>query len=74
MDLIEEENLCSAASRRGKYRQQVKVGHQTTQSVPFIIIPTREGEYHIEVKAAVTESMLTDGIMKKLHVVVRETS
>lgn len=74
MDLIEEENLCSAASGRGKYRQQVKVGHQTTRSVPFIIIPTREGEYHIEVKAAVKESMLTDGIRKKLHVVVRETS
>lgn len=74
MDLIEEIHVCSAASKHGKYQQQVKVGAKTTQSVPFVIIPTREGQYRIEVKAAIKgDSLATDGVMKMLRVVVRET-
>ncbi|XP_038554036.1 complement C3-like [Micropterus salmoides] len=69
VDLIEEAHVCSGASKRGKYRQEVKIGRQTTRSVPFIIIPTREGKYRIEVKAAVKDSLLTDGIVKMLQVV-----
>ncbi|XP_041789937.1 complement C3-like [Chelmon rostratus] len=69
VDLIEEAHVCSAASKRGKYRQQVKVGRQTARSVPFVVIPTREGLYRIEVKAAVKDSSLNDGIMKMLRVV-----
>uniref|UniRef100_A0A671Y0V7 NTR domain-containing protein n=1 Tax=Sparus aurata TaxID=8175 RepID=A0A671Y0V7_SPAAU len=73
VDLIEEVDVCSSASKRGKYRQEVKVGPQTTRSVPFIIIPMKEGQYRVEVKAAVKDSSLYDGIMKTLRVVVRET-
>ncbi|XP_051240232.1 complement C3-like [Dicentrarchus labrax] len=69
VDLIEEEHVCSSASKRGKYRQEVKVGALTTQSVPFIIIPIKEGQYRIEVKAAVKDSSLSDGTMKVLRVV-----
>lgn len=61
--------MCSAASRRGKYRQEIKVGARTTRSVPFIIIPIKDGHYHIEVKAAVKESEISDGIVKVLRVV-----
>lgn len=64
--------MCSSASKRGKYRQEVTVGEFTTRSVPFIIIPMKEGERRIEVKASVKESFLNDGIMKMLRVVVRE--
>ncbi len=73
MDLIEEAHVCSAASKRGKYRKEVKVGQKTPRSGPFIIIPTREGKYRVEVKAAVKDSSLNDGVMKMLQVVVRET-
>lgn len=73
MELIEEESVCSVASKRGKYRQEVRVGRQTTRSVPFIIIPMKEGQRSIEVKAAVKDSSLNDGVMKMLRVVVRET-
>ncbi len=66
--------MCSAASKRRKYRQEVEVGPQTTRSVPFIIIPIKIGQYRIEVKAAVKHSMLSDGIMKSLQVVVRKTN
>ena len=73
VDLIEEVNVCSSAFKRGKYRQEVKVGPQATRSVPFIIIPMKEGQYRIEVKAAVKDSSLSDGIKKTLRVVVRDT-
>ncbi len=72
VDLTEEEHVCSSASKRGRYRQEVKVGPESSRSVPFIIIPMKEGERQIEVKAAVKDSSLNDGIMKKLRVVVRQ--
>uniref|UniRef100_A0A8C9XGR4 Anaphylatoxin-like domain-containing protein n=1 Tax=Sander lucioperca TaxID=283035 RepID=A0A8C9XGR4_SANLU len=72
VDLTDEEHVCSSASKRGRYRQEVKMGAQTTRAVPFIIIPMKEGKYSIEVKASVKDSSLNDGIIKKLLVVVRE--
>nr|XP_046263044.1 complement C3-like isoform X2 [Scatophagus argus] len=69
VDLIEDTNVCSSASKRGRYRQEVKIGAETTRSVPFVIIPMKEGQYPIEVKAAVKDSSLNDGIMKMLRVV-----
>ncbi|XP_034434990.1 complement C3-like [Hippoglossus hippoglossus] len=67
--LIEEEHVCSAASKHARYRQEVRVGRQTTRSVPFVIIPMKEGKFRIEVKAAVKDSTLSDGVMKMLQVV-----
>lgn len=72
VEFFEQKHLCSAASKRGMYRQVVQVGRRTSLSVPFVVIPTKEGEYPIEVKAAVKDSMLSDGIKKTLHVVVRQ--
>ncbi|XP_034045025.1 complement C3a.1 [Thalassophryne amazonica] len=69
VDLLEKDHVCSSASKRGKYRQEVKVGAQTTRSVPFVVIPMKEGQFPIEVKAAVKDSSLHDGIMKMLLVV-----
>ncbi|XP_015226599.1 PREDICTED: complement C3-like [Cyprinodon variegatus] len=69
VELIEEENVCSVASKRGKYQQFVRVGAHTTRSVPFVIIPMKEGERSIEVKAAVRDSSLNDGVQKMLRVV-----
>uniref|UniRef100_A0A672GB00 Complement component c3a, duplicate 5 n=1 Tax=Salarias fasciatus TaxID=181472 RepID=A0A672GB00_SALFA len=69
VDLTEAQHVCSAASKRGRYRQEVNVGPQTTRSVPFVIIPMKEGEVQIEVKAAVRDSSLSDGILKMLRVV-----
>ncbi|XP_028257105.1 complement C3a.1 isoform X2 [Parambassis ranga] len=69
VELIEEEHVCSAASRRGNYRQEVTIRKETSRSVPFVIIPMKDGERTIEVKAAVKGSSLSDGIRKKLLVV-----
>lgn len=70
--LIEEPNVCSSASKRGTFRQEVRVGPQSTRAVPFILIPMKEGEFRVEVKAAVKDSSLSDGVVKLLQVVVRE--
>ncbi|XP_029921200.1 complement C3-like [Myripristis murdjan] len=69
VDLLEEEHVCSSALKRGRYRQEIKVGPDSTRAVPFIIIPMKEGRVRIEVKAAVKDSSLNDGIMKMLLVV-----
>uniref|UniRef100_A0A8D0AIM2 Complement C3-like n=1 Tax=Sander lucioperca TaxID=283035 RepID=A0A8D0AIM2_SANLU len=70
VDLSEEEHVCSSASKRRRYRQEVNMGAKTTRAVPFIIIPMKEGTFNIEIKAAVKDSSLSDGIKKKLLVVV----
>ncbi|TDH11170.1 hypothetical protein EPR50_G00057920 [Perca flavescens] len=69
VDLTEEQHVCSSASKRKRYRQEVKMGAKTTRAVPFIIIPMKEGNPSIEIKAAVKDSWLSDGIIKKLLVV-----
>ncbi|XP_062283436.1 LOW QUALITY PROTEIN: complement C3-like [Scomber scombrus] len=70
VDLIETEHVCSAASKRVRYRQEVSVGSETTRAVPFVIIPMKEGEHSIEVRAAVRgDRYLSDGIRKMLLVV-----
>uniref|UniRef100_H3DL28 Complement component c3a, duplicate 5 n=1 Tax=Tetraodon nigroviridis TaxID=99883 RepID=H3DL28_TETNG len=69
VDLIEVEHVCSSASKRRRYRQELNVAPDSTRSVPFIIIPMKEGELPIVVKAAVKDSSLNDGISKILRVV-----
>ncbi|XP_023190441.1 complement C3-like isoform X1 [Xiphophorus maculatus] len=73
VDLLEEKDVCSAAFKRRRFQQMVRVGAQTTRAVPFIIIPMKEGEVKITVKAAITDSEtgLSDGIERKLRVVPR---
>ncbi|XP_030635551.1 complement C3-like [Chanos chanos] len=68
VELIETEHVCSSASKRGKYRTYVKVNKMSSRAVPFVIIPMKEGELSIEVKASDTEG-LRDGVRKKLRVV-----
>uniref|UniRef100_A0A3Q1G758 Complement C3-like n=1 Tax=Acanthochromis polyacanthus TaxID=80966 RepID=A0A3Q1G758_9TELE len=73
VELKGEAGVCSAASRHGKYQEEVEVEAGSARAVPFVIIPMKEGEYKIDVKAAVQNSEISDGIIKPLRVVVRET-
>ncbi|XP_068168267.1 complement C3-like [Antennarius striatus] len=68
LDVFESDNVCSKAYEHGAYRQIIKVGPQTTRSVPFSIVPMKEGRHEIMVKAAVRNSELTAGIVKTLLV------
>lgn len=65
---FEVSDVCSVAYKRGKYQQVVKVESQSSRSVPFVVIFTKTGEHSIEIKAAVKDSTLNDGIRKKIHV------
>lgn len=70
--LFEEESVCSAAYGRQTYQQMVTVGAMSSRSVPFVFIFTKEGRSKINVKAAVKDSFLNDGVMKTIYVVVRK--
>ncbi|KAM6972513.1 complement C3-like [Aplochiton taeniatus] len=70
VELIEAADVCSSASRRGSFRQEVTVSPSSTRVVPFVIIPMAIGDFPIEVKAAVRGSGLSDGIKRTLRVVM----
>uniref|UniRef100_A0AAY4A9B7 Complement C3 n=1 Tax=Denticeps clupeoides TaxID=299321 RepID=A0AAY4A9B7_9TELE len=70
VELMETEDICSAATKRSKHRVTVNMDPMTSRAVPFIIIPMELGKHSIEVKAAVFDSHLTDGVKKDLNVVV----
>lgn len=68
--LFDTDNVCSSAHGRGKYQQEVKVEAQSSRSVPFVFIFTKEGQHGIEVKASVKDLQLSDGVRKMIRVVV----
>ncbi|XP_066516756.1 complement C3-like [Hoplias malabaricus] len=69
VEFIEVNHVCSAASKKGKYRTTVDVEAMSSRSISYIIIPMELGHHQIEVKAAVYDSVLTDGVKKVLKVV-----
>ncbi len=71
MEFMETEDVCSSASKKGKYRTTVNVDKDSSIAVPYVIIPMTLGNHMIEVKVSAYESIHTDGVRKKLNVVVR---
>ncbi|KAG5854135.1 hypothetical protein ANANG_G00034340 [Anguilla anguilla] len=70
VELMETEQVCSAASKKRKYRlAEVDMDPMSSRAVSFVIIPMALGLHSIEVKAAVHDSIQTDGVKKDLHVV-----
>lgn len=68
MEFLETEHVCSAASKKKKYRTIVNIDAKSTRSIPYVIIPMKAGDHHIEVLAA--SSVFDDGVSKTLKVVV----
>uniref|UniRef100_A0A4W5R9W9 Anaphylatoxin-like domain-containing protein n=1 Tax=Hucho hucho TaxID=62062 RepID=A0A4W5R9W9_9TELE len=69
VELRETSEVCSSASKKGKYIVTVMVDARSTRSVPFVIIPMELGLHTIEVKASVRDWGGRDGIKKELRVV-----
>ncbi|KAI5623488.1 complement component c3a precursor [Silurus asotus] len=67
VEFFETENICSTASKKEKYRTIVNVDPNSSRSVPFVFIPMKIGEHHIEVQAA--SSSYHDGVRRTLKVV-----
>uniref|UniRef100_A0A8C4YUF0 Complement C3 n=1 Tax=Gopherus evgoodei TaxID=1825980 RepID=A0A8C4YUF0_9SAUR len=74
MELLHNPALCSASSSKRKYRQILEIAPMSSQAVPLIIVPLELGLHDVEVKAAVWDSYVSDGVKKKLKVVVRTGS
>uniref|UniRef100_A0A672K3H1 Complement C3-like n=1 Tax=Sinocyclocheilus grahami TaxID=75366 RepID=A0A672K3H1_SINGR len=71
VEFMETENVCSSASKKGKYRTIVNVDKDSSIAVSYVIIPMTLGNHIIEVKASAYDSVHTDGVKKPLKVVVR---
>ncbi|PIO39686.1 hypothetical protein AB205_0048090 [Aquarana catesbeiana] len=61
--------FCSLSTSKAKYRRDIFIEPHSSYAVPFIIVPLSLGLHDIEVKAAVFQQFLSDGIKKKLKVV-----
>uniref|UniRef100_A0A8C7QT92 Anaphylatoxin-like domain-containing protein n=1 Tax=Oncorhynchus mykiss TaxID=8022 RepID=A0A8C7QT92_ONCMY len=70
VELRETPDVCSSASKKGRYIVTVMVDPRSTRSVPFVIIPMKLGLHTIEVKASVRDWGGRDGVKKELRVVV----
>lgn len=66
----ENPDICSMASFQTKYRTTITVDAKSSYAVPFVIIPLKAGQFEIEVKAFHLRSQKTDGVRRKLKVVV----
>ncbi|XP_055762024.1 complement C3-like [Salvelinus fontinalis] len=69
VELRETSDVCSSASKKGRYIVTVMVDPRSTRSVPFVIIPMKLGLHTIEVKASVRDWGGRDGVKKELRVV-----
>uniref|UniRef100_A0A8C1RIH0 Complement component c3a, duplicate 4 n=1 Tax=Cyprinus carpio TaxID=7962 RepID=A0A8C1RIH0_CYPCA len=68
VELMETKDICSPASKRGKFYTTVTVDAKSSYSVPFVLIPLALGRHAIEVKAAAA-GRGSDGVKKDLLVV-----
>ncbi|KAF5898396.1 complement C3-like, partial [Clarias magur] len=67
VEFFEAEHVCSAASKKKKYRTIVNVDAKSTRAIPYVIIPMELGNHQIEVQAA--SATFHDGVRKTLKVV-----
>uniref|UniRef100_A0A803TCX2 Uncharacterized protein n=1 Tax=Anolis carolinensis TaxID=28377 RepID=A0A803TCX2_ANOCA len=70
VELIHNPAFCSASTAKRRYRHDVTIGAQSSMAVPFVLVPLELGFHDVEVKAAVWNVMVADGVKKKLRVVV----
>uniref|UniRef100_A0A8C2CEN4 Complement component c3a, duplicate 4 n=1 Tax=Cyprinus carpio TaxID=7962 RepID=A0A8C2CEN4_CYPCA len=68
VELMETKDICSPASKRGKFNTIVTVDAKSSYSVPFVIVPLALGRHAIVVKAAAA-GRGSDGVKKDLLVV-----
>ncbi|XP_067261320.1 complement C3-like isoform X2 [Chanodichthys erythropterus] len=69
VEFMETEDVCSLASKKGKYRVIVNVDQDSSIAVSYVIIPMTLGDHMIEVIASAYDSFHTYGVRKTLKVV-----
>uniref|UniRef100_A0A8C3DM82 Complement C3 n=1 Tax=Corvus moneduloides TaxID=1196302 RepID=A0A8C3DM82_CORMO len=69
VELIYNPDLCSPSTAKQRYQQVLRMKAESSRTVSFVIIPLKLGLLDIEVKAAVRNQYVGDGVKKKLRVV-----
>ncbi|XP_059409021.1 complement C3-like isoform X4 [Carassius carassius] len=69
VEFMETADVCSFASKKGKYRTTISVERDSSTSVSYVIIPMTLGNHMIEVKASAYDAIYSDGVRKMLKVV-----
>nr|XP_060619581.1 A.superbus venom factor 1-like [Anolis sagrei ordinatus] len=69
VELIHNPAFCSASTAKQRYRHNVNIRKQSSVAIPFVLVPLELGFHDVEVKAAVWNVVVSDGVKKKLRVV-----
>uniref|UniRef100_A0A8C9KJX1 Uncharacterized protein n=1 Tax=Panthera tigris altaica TaxID=74533 RepID=A0A8C9KJX1_PANTA len=70
VELLYNPAFCSLATAKKRYQQILKIPAKSSMAVPFVVVPLKVGLHEVEVKAAVYNRFIMDGVKKPLKVVV----
>ncbi|XP_041336402.1 complement C3, partial [Pyrgilauda ruficollis] len=69
VELVYNPDLCSPSTAKRRFQQVLRMKAESSRTVSFVIVPLKLGLLDIEVKAAVRNQYVGDGVKKKLRVV-----
>ncbi|XP_008058979.1 complement C3, partial [Carlito syrichta] len=69
VELLHNPAFCSLATAKKRHQQTVTIPSKSSLSIPYVIVPLKVGLQDVEVKAAVYNQYMSDGVRKALKVV-----
>ncbi|KAG8519037.1 Complement C3, partial [Galemys pyrenaicus] len=69
VELLYNPAFCSLATAKKRYQQTLVIPPKSSVPVPYVIVPLKIGLQEVEVKAAVYNHFISDGVRKTLKVV-----
>lgn len=69
VELLHNPAFCSLATAKKRHYQTVTIPPKSSLPVPYVIVPLKIGLQEVEVKAAVYNHFISDGVKKTLRVV-----
>lgn len=70
VELLYNPAFCSLATAKKRHQQTLVIPARSSLAVPYVIVPLKVGLHEVEVKAAVYNHFISDGVKKTLKVVV----
>ncbi|XP_069335737.1 complement C3 [Eulemur rufifrons] len=69
VELLYNPAFCSLATAKKRHQQTVTIQPKSSMAIPYVIVPLKVGLHEVEVKAAVYNRFISDGVRKTLKVV-----
>ncbi|TEA33296.1 hypothetical protein DBR06_SOUSAS8010161 [Sousa chinensis] len=69
VELLYNPAFCSLATAKKRHQQTLIIPPKSSVPVPYVIVPLKVGLHEVEVKAAVYNHFISDGVKKTLKVV-----